>query len=68
MTAMEHRWICTGTCGATLTEEQYQASKRICSEPVCTHNGKPFVRAEVCAGCGEVLMPGERHEHPGTVA
>ncbi len=60
---MDHRWICTGTCGSTLTDEEFEKSKKICGADGCTHHGKPFVRAEVCPVCGDILMPGEKHQH-----
>ncbi len=65
MTRMEkkHAYICSGTCGAVLTEEEYGRSKRICGTPGCDHEGKPFVRAEVCPVDGAIVRPGEPHEH-----
>lgn len=59
----EKRWICAGTCGAVLTEEEYERSGKVCASPGCTHEGKPFVRAEVCPVCGALVREGETHRH-----
>lgn len=57
------RWICSGTCGANLSVEEYEKSGKVCQDPACENWGKPFVEAETCEVCGEVLREGETHNH-----
>ena len=40
------RYVCQGTCGGSVSEEEYAAGKHVCGTPGCTHEGKPFVRVE----------------------
>ena len=40
------KYICTGTCGGSVTEEEYNAGKHVCGTEGCTHEGQPFDRVE----------------------
>ena len=35
-------YICTGGCGAEISEEQYKAGLTKCGAEGCSHKGKPF--------------------------
>ena len=40
------KYICTGTCGGSVTEEEYNAGKHVCGTEGCAHEGQPFERVE----------------------
>lgn len=41
-------YVCDGTCGAKLTEEEYEHHKtKKCGDINCTHHGQPFVHKEI---------------------
>lgn len=44
------RYVCTGTCGGSVNEEEYQAGKTTCGTSGCTKEGQPFTRREDAAG------------------
>ncbi|HVF69207.1 MAG TPA: hypothetical protein VNA13_01435 [Xanthomonadales bacterium] len=35
-------YICTGTCGAVVSEEEYNNGLTVCGAEVCTMKGQPF--------------------------
>lgn len=42
-TTTTRSYICNGTCGAVVTEEQYNNGLTVCGADVCTMKGQPFV-------------------------
>ena len=45
------RYVCEGTCGAELTEEEYRDHPtKVCGTEGCTHKGHEFTRKEVIEG------------------
>jgi len=63
MNATTTRYVCTGTCGAKLTPEEYEKSAKVCDTPGCSMEGHEFVKVAVCETCGAILKDGEVHEH-----
>lgn len=41
------KYICEGTCGAQISQEEYNAGLQACGTEGCTHKGQPFKRVEV---------------------
>ncbi len=39
-------WVCTGTCKAVITDEQYKNGLTKCGAEVCTMKGQPFVKGQ----------------------
>lgn len=42
-TPMTKTYICTGSCGAHITEEEYNKGLTACGTEGCTMHGHPFV-------------------------
>ena len=40
------RYKCEGTCGGSVSEEEYESGKNVCGTEGCTHEGKTFSRSE----------------------
>ena len=57
------KYICTGGCGGSVTEEQYDAGKTVCGTPSCPKYGQPFEKRMYCSVCGQELKEGESHQH-----
>lgn len=38
------RYVCEGTCGGSVSEEQFKAGKNVCATDGCPNKGKPLVR------------------------
>lgn len=38
------KYVCTGTCGGSVTEAQFKAGKKTCAAKGCTRHGKPLVK------------------------
>ncbi len=43
---MAVRYVCTGGCGGSVSEEQYKNGKRTCGAKDCKKYGKSFDRKE----------------------
>ena len=55
-------YICTGTCKAEISEEEYKKGLTKCGAPQgCTHLGHAFEKRLKCNQCGEVYKVGENH-------
>jgi len=57
----EVKYVCEGTCGAELTEEEYNNGNHVCKSDGCTHLGQPFKRKVKCIKCGAFYNEGEQH-------
>ena len=44
---MAVRYVCTGTCGGSVSEEEFHSGKNVCATDGCPEKGKPLVRKEV---------------------
>ena len=56
-------YICTGTCKAEISEEQYKEGLTKCGTQGCTHFGHTFEKVLKCHECGSYYRPGEQHSH-----
>ena len=64
-------YVCEGTCGAKLTEDEYRDHPaKVCGTEGCTHKGREFVRKEIiggqekdvnCKHCAHCQMCGARN-------
>lgn len=54
-------YICTGTCQAEISEEQYKKGLTKCGAEGCTHHGHPFETRKKCRKCGETYREGTKH-------
>jgi len=44
--AMAAQYVCTGTCGGSVSEAEYGEGKTTCGTLGCSRNGQPFTRRE----------------------
>ena len=58
---MATKYVCQGTCGGMVTEEEFNQGKNVCQTPGCTHEGQPFVKKNVCDNCGAIYDELESH-------
>ncbi|MBI3980672.1 hypothetical protein HY345_01620 [Candidatus Microgenomates bacterium] len=56
-------YVCTGTCQAEVTEEQYQSGIVKCGTGGCTMEGHTFEERRKCSVCGQTYKPEETHSH-----
>ena len=56
-------YICTGTCKAEISEEEYKGGLTKCGTEGCTKKGHTFEMRKKCAECGAYYKPGESHSH-----
>lgn len=54
-------YICTGGCGAVISEEQYEEGLTKCGADGCTHHGVPFEKRLKCDKCGELYKEDVDH-------
>ncbi len=57
--------ICTGTCRAEISEEEYNKGLVKCGAQGCTHFGHAFEKRIKCNECQVYYKPGEKHLHLG---
>lgn len=55
--------VCDGTCGAVISEEQFQGGLTRCGAEDCTREGQPFTEKMKCDDCGAVYAVDENHSH-----
>lgn len=55
------KYVCQGTCGGSVTEEEFNSGKNTCQTPGCTHHGKPLAKKNVCENCGAIYDELEGH-------
>ena len=54
-----NRYTCKGTCGANLTEEEYNKHPtKTCGGENCSEKGQPFSKVEFCEDCGHTCSHG----------
>ncbi len=56
-------YICTGGCGAVISQEQHEGGLTACGAQGCQHHGIRFEKRMKCGECGELYKEGEAHEH-----
>ncbi|MBI2664845.1 hypothetical protein HYX10_05915 [Candidatus Woesearchaeota archaeon] len=42
----EVRYVCEGTCGGSVSEEEFGSGKNVCATDGCPKKGEPLVRKE----------------------
>lgn len=60
---MDTVYICTGTCKAEISEEEYNKGLIKCGAQGCTHFGHAFEKKMKCLVCGAYFNEGETHTH-----
>ncbi|OGY25218.1 MAG: hypothetical protein A2134_02195 [Candidatus Woykebacteria bacterium RBG_16_39_9b] len=61
--AVETRYFCTGTCGAVVTQEQYDEGLVHCEEKTCNMYGIPFEKGLFCTTCQRKIEASEQDQH-----
>lgn len=54
-------YVCTGGCGAVISQSQYDEGLTACGADGCAHHGKTFEKRIKCASCGSLYKEGEVH-------
>lgn len=54
-------YVCTGGCGAVISQEQYDGGLQACGADHCDHKDQAFEKRMKCAKCQEVYKEGEEH-------
>ena len=57
------KYVCTGGCGGSVTEEEYNSDNTVCGTLTCPKHGQPFEKKIYCVVCGQELTAGEVHQH-----
>ncbi|MDO8435710.1 MAG: hypothetical protein Q7S89_03470 [bacterium] len=58
---MATRYVCTGVCGGSVSEEEYNEGKTTCGAETCPNFQQPFEKRMVCDACGVEYKEGEEH-------
>ena len=56
-------YVCTGTCKAEISEEQYNKGLIKCGTKDCSLFGHNFEKRLKCHVCGATYKEGEQHFH-----
>lgn len=56
-------YVCMGTCGAQVSQAQYDNGLTVCGAEACTLKGQPFKKMFRCADCQELHAEEEVHQH-----
>ena len=56
-------YVCTGTCQAEISEEQFKEGLTHCGADTCDKKGVLFDKSQKCDTCGPVYPPAQPHEH-----
>lgn len=56
-------YVCTGTCKAEISEEQYNGGLVRCGTEGCTLKDHDFEKRVKCTECGTVFKEEEVHTH-----
>ena len=46
------KYVCTGSCGGCVSEEEFNAGKNTCAAPDCDKHGQPLEKKEESSGGG----------------
>lgn len=60
---MKPVFVCDGTCGAKISEEQYLGGLTTCGAEGCTKHGHEFTKMFECAVCGKLMKDNKPHPH-----
>lgn len=53
------RYVCNGTCGGSVSEEEFNAGKNVCSTEGCNMKGQPLVEKVTETTVQETSKPEE---------
>jgi hypothetical protein len=56
-------YICTGSCKAEISEEQFKNGLTKCGTESCTLYGRDFKKMTKCSKCGQVYSEKNLHNH-----
>ena len=56
-------YVCTGTCQAEISEEDYKKGLVKCGTHGCTHFGHTFAERLKCRLCDKLYKVEEEHHH-----
>ncbi len=56
-------YVCTGTCKAEISEEDYKNGLTKCGTESCSLYGHQFQKMKKCGQCGQLYTEGELHQH-----
>ena len=56
-------YVCEGTCGAKITEEQFNAGLTVCGAASCDKKGHPFTKMYECSECQNLSQQDTPHPH-----
>lgn len=59
----EEVYICTGGCGAVITQEQFDNGLTKCGTEGCDHKGVDFEKRLKCSDCGSIYEETTPHSH-----
>ena len=54
-------YICTGGCGAVISEKQFDEGLVVCGADGCDHKGDSFEKRMKCAKCEQLYAVGQVH-------
>ena len=57
----EVKYVCTGSCGGSVTEEEHAQGKTTCALETCEKHGQPLEKRISCDSCKVLLKEGEEH-------
>lgn len=57
-------YVCEGTCGAVITQEQFDSGLIVCGAKGCTLEKHAFTKAYQCSHCSEIYKDQSGHAHP----
>jgi hypothetical protein len=55
------QYVCTGSCGAEVTEEEFLNGKTTCTDETCDQYGEPLEKMMYCAACDEYFTQESEH-------
>jgi len=56
-------YICTGSCKAEISKEEYDQGLTKCGTAGCNMQGHTFAARFKCKDCGAYYKPGQKHSH-----
>ena len=56
-------YICTGTCRAEISKDQYDNGLVKCGTKTCDRFGQSFEEKIKCEICGKIFNPSKNHSH-----
>ncbi len=57
----EVRYVCEGSCGGMVTQEEHDSGKTTCADPNCEKHGEALEKRMFCTQCHLVFKEDEEH-------